>query len=82
MRFYLFSVQHNMEKDSENRTAPKAFDKREDAIRQFYSTMASDMGNSTLDWSIVMVINSEMGIEKAEKWVREDSISLAEEVVE
>lgn len=39
--------------------------------------MADDMGNASLDWALVMVINSEMGVDKSEKWVRE-----AEHIVE
>lgn len=84
MRYYVLSIEHNAEKNAENRTAPKAYDKRDDAIRQFYSTMASDMGNASLDWALVMVINSEMGVEKSEKWVREAEpiVEVVEESVE
>lgn len=68
MRYYVFSVQFNKDAKAENRTVPKAFDKREDAIKEFHRQMESDMGNATLGWSICMVINSAMGIEKMERW--------------
>lgn len=73
MRYYIFSVQHNAEKDSENRNAPKAFDSRHDAVKAYHAAIAADMGNTSLDWSITMLINSAMGVEMAEKWAREEA---------
>lgn len=70
MRFYVFSVQHNAEKNSENRSVPKAYNTRNEAIAEFHRELAADMGNATLDWSLVMVINSAMGIEAKERWDR------------
>lgn len=78
MRYYVLSIQYNKAAQAENRTVPKAFDKREDAIKEFHSQMAKDMGNSTLGWSICMVINSAMGIEKAERWDAEQTAEVAE----
>lgn len=82
MRYYVLAIQYNVEKEAENRTAPKAFDKREDAIKEYHAQMAKDMGNATLGWSLCMVINSEMGIEAKEKWVREVELVIEPEVVE
>lgn len=72
MRFYVLSIQYNREKEAENRTAPKGFDKLEEAIAEFHSQLAKDMKNDTLGWSLCMVINSDGGIHKNEKWTREE----------
>ena len=77
MRFYLLTVQHNVEKNAENRVVPKAFDTEEEAIASFHSQMGTDMKNATLDWAISMVVNEYGGIVKNERWTRE-----VEEVVE
>lgn len=71
MRYYLFTVQHNAETDSENRSVPKAFDTRKDAVKAYHAQIASDMGNAILDWSINMIINSAMGVEMSEKYEAE-----------
>lgn len=71
MRYYVLSIQYNRVAQAENRTVPKAFDKRENAIKEFHSQMAKDIDNDTLGWSFCMVINSAMGIEASEKWERE-----------
>lgn len=68
MRYYLFTVQHNKITDSENRTIPKAFDNRQDAIAEFHTQMGKDMKNGTLDWALSVVINDAGGIEADEKW--------------
>lgn len=71
MRYYLFTVQHNMEKNAENRSAPRGFDNRNSAIAAYHAQIANDMNNQTLDWSINMIINSAMGVEMSEKFERE-----------
>lgn len=71
MRYYVLSIHYNKVKQAENRTAPKSFDKREDAIKEFHSQMSKDMDNETIAWSICMVINSAMGVEKSERWDEE-----------
>lgn len=71
MRYYLFTVQHNAETDSENRSVPKAFDTRTEAIKEYHSQISKDMGNAKLDWSINMIINSAMGVEMSEKYEAE-----------
>lgn len=74
MRYYLLTVQYNKDAGAENRSVPKGFDTREDAIREFHSQMAKDMANSSLGWAFSMVINSAMGIEKEEKFERPEEI--------
>lgn len=69
MRYYVFVVQYNKIAQAENRSVPKAFDDRNAAVREFHSQLAKDMGNETLGWSIVMVINSAMGVEMSEKYI-------------
>lgn len=71
MRYYVFSVQYNKVKQAENRTVPKAYNTRNEAVREFHRQMSEDMDNATLGWSICMVINSAMGIEKSERWDEE-----------
>lgn len=69
MRFYVLAIQYNNEKEAENRTAPKAFDTLNDAKREFHSQLSKDMGNVTLGWSLVMIINSDGMVYASEKYV-------------
>lgn len=62
MRFYLTSIQFNKEAQAENRTAPKAFDKLEDAVTEFFSQVAKDRKNATLGWSVNYITNEFGGI--------------------
>lgn len=78
MRFYVFSVQYNAEAGSENRTVPKAFDTRNEAIKEFHRQLSVDMGNTKLSWSICMVINSAMGVEAEEKYVADTTETVEE----
>ena len=68
MRFYVLSIQYNKEKNAENRTAPKGFDTLDEAVKEFHRQMANDMGNTTLGWSLCMVVNSDGNVHKMEKW--------------
>lgn len=68
MRYYLITIQYNKDKDAENRTIPKAYDTKDEAIAAFHKQMGADMTNPTLGWALNMVINSEGGIIKNEKW--------------
>lgn len=79
MRYYVFAVQYNKDKDAENRTIPKAYDKLNDAVREFHAQLSKDMGNETLGWSLCMVINSEGGVHRTEKWKREEEPVVEEE---
>lgn len=67
-RFYVMSVQHNKEKQAENRTVPKAFDDIHEATAEFHRQLGSDMKNDTLDWSMCVVINNQGVIHKSEYW--------------
>ena len=69
MKYYVLSIQYNKDAQAENRTVPKAYDTRNDAVKEFHRQLSTDMGNSTLGWSICMVINSAMGVEMQEKYV-------------
>ena len=70
MRFYVMAIQHNMVANAENRSVPKAYNTLDEAIAEFHKQMAADMNNATLDWTLAMVINSEGGIHRNEKWTR------------
>ena len=70
MRYYLITIQYNMVTQAENRTVPKAYDNLDDAIAEFHTQMGKDMKNETLGWALSMVINSDGGIHKNEKWTR------------
>ncbi len=69
MRYYVLSVQYNKDAGAENRTVPKAYDTKNEAVAEFHRVLAADMKNATLGWSICMVINDAMGIEKNEKYI-------------
>lgn len=71
MRYYVVTIQHNADADAENRSVPKAYDSKNDAIREFHRQLASDMGNAIIDWSLCLIFDSRMEIIVAEKYVRE-----------
>ena len=68
MRYYVVSVQHNKEKDSENRSVPKAFDTELQARQAFHAQLGSDMGNAVLDWSVCMVFTELGSVIASERW--------------
>ena len=72
MKYYVLSIQCNKETKNENRSAPKSFNSRNDAIKEFYRQLSSDMGNAMIGWSICMLINSAMGVEMSEKYIADD----------
>lgn len=71
MRYYVISVQHNWEANAENRSVPKAYDSKNEALKEFHRQLAADMGNDTLDWSICVIINSENFVIMQEKYIRD-----------
>lgn len=79
MRYYVFSIQYNDTKKAENRSVPNAYDDRTKAIQKFHETLSGDMKNETLCGSIVMVINSAMGIEAQESWGTSEYSAVVEE---
>lgn len=66
MKYYILVIQHNKEKNAENRTAPKMYANRKDAVREFHRQLSEDMANTTLDRSMVLLINSAGGVEMEE----------------
>ena len=72
MRYYVLAVQYNKDAQAENRTVPKAYDTKNEAKREFHNQLSQDYGNTTLGWSICMVINSDMKVEAEEKYVAEE----------
>jgi len=79
MRFYVLAIQYNKEAGAENRTAPKAYNTRNEAVAEFHRQLAADMKNATLGWSLCMVINDAMGIEAQEKYVADETPITASE---
>lgn len=59
MRYYLDSVQYNKVAKAENRSQTKAFNTKEEAEAEFYSSVGSDMKNTTLGGSVTIVYDSE-----------------------
>ena len=68
MRYYVVSVQHNKEKDTENRSVPKAFDTELQARQAFHAQLGSDMGNAVLDWSVCMIFTEIGSVIASERW--------------
>lgn len=68
MRYYVVSVQHNKEKDEENRSVPKAFDTELQARQAFHEQLGSDMSNTTLDWSVCMIFTDIGSVIASERW--------------
>lgn len=68
MRYYVVSVQHNKEKDTENRGVPKAFDTELQARQAFHAQLGSDMGNAVLDWSVCMIFTDIGSVIASERW--------------
>ena len=68
MRYYVVSVQHNKEKDAENRSVPKAFDTELQARQAFHAQLGGDMGNAVLDWSVCMIFTDIGSVIASERW--------------
>ena len=68
MRYYVVSVQHNKEKDEENRSVPKAFDTELQARQAFHAQLGIDMGNGVLDWSVCMIFTDIGSVIASERW--------------
>ena len=68
MRYYVVSVQHNKEKDAENRSVPKAFDTELQARQAFHAQLGSDMSNATLDWSVCVIFTDIGSVIASERW--------------
>ena len=68
MRYYVVSVQHNKEKDAENRSVPKEFDTEIQARQAFHAQLGSDMSNATLDWSVCMIFTDIGSVIASERW--------------
>lgn len=68
MRYYVVSVQHNKEKDTENRSVPKAFDTELQARQAFHAQLGSDMSNVALDWSVCMIFTDIGSVIVSERW--------------
>lgn len=68
IRYYVVSVQHNKEKDAENRSIPKAFDTELQARQAFHAQLGSDMSNTTLDWSVCMIFTDIGSVIASERW--------------
>ena len=68
MRYYVVSVQHNKDKDAENRSVPKAFDTELQARQAFHAQLGSDMSNATLDWSVCMIFTDIGSVIASERW--------------
>lgn len=75
MRYYVVAIQHNKVADAENRSVPKAYDDKFLARQEFHRQLGTDMNNTTLDWGIVSILNSDGYLEATEKWERQDIIS-------
>ena len=68
MRYYVVSIQHNKEKDAENRSVPKAFDTELQARQAFHAQVGDDMSNTTLDWSVCMIFTDIGSVIASERW--------------
>lgn len=71
MRYYVVAIQHNKEADAENRSVPKAYDDKLLARQEFHRQLGVDINNSTLDWGVVAILNSDGYLEASEKWEKE-----------
>ena len=74
MRYYVVSVQHNKDKDAENRSVPKAFDTELQARQAFHAQLGSDMGNAVLDWSVCMIFTDIGSVIASERWEAPESV--------
>lgn len=68
MRYYVIAIQHNKDSNAENRSVPKAYDDKLTARQEFHRQLGVDMNNTTLDWGIVSILNSDDYLEATEKW--------------
>ncbi len=82
MRYYVVSVQHNKDKDAENRGVPKAFDTELQARQAFHAQLGSDMGNAVLDWSVCMIFTDIGSVITSERWEAPEPVAIETPVEE
>ena len=81
MRYYVVSVQHNKDRDAENRSVPKAFDTELQARQAFHAQLGSDMGNAALDWSVCMIFTDIGSVIASERWEAPEPEPVVEEPI-
>ena len=69
MRFYVSAIQHNKEKNAENRVAPTAYDDEFVAETAFFDKLATDRKDTTLDWGVAVFFSTE-GVLNFKFWQR------------
>lgn len=70
-RYYLVAIQHNAEKDEENRTVPTAFDSFYKAETAYHKQLGKDMDNTTLDWGVIYIVDNQGNILLSKRWTKE-----------
>lgn len=70
MRYYVTAIQFNKVAQAENRSVPSAFDDLLSARQKFHKTLADDMNNGTLGWSVVMLFDNYGNVIATERWDR------------
>lgn len=81
MRFYVSAIQHNKEKDAENRVAPTGYDDEFVAETAFYDKYATDRKNDTLDWGVIVFFSTE-GVRDFKFWQRPVQNTIPEQTPE
>lgn len=71
MSYYVTSIEYNAEAQAENRSVPKMFTSRDKAVACYHKTIADNMNNAKLSWSIVKLWNSTGVDEMVDCWHRE-----------
>lgn len=78
-------VQHEKEKNAENRVAPSGHNDLKSAQQKFYEQMGKDMKNTTLDWSVGYILDNYGNVIESRYWtdiVEEPEPEPAEEPTE
>ncbi len=78
MRFYVLSIQYNRVAGAENRTVPKAYDTKDDAMAEWHRQLSTDMKNETLGWSLCMVVDefgNTISPKSENRWTRTEEVT-------
>lgn len=67
-RFYVVSIQYNMEKKAENRTVPVPYPTYTKAKTAWHDQLQKDGKNPVIGWSICMVIDNYCNVLETERY--------------
>ena len=68
MRYYLVKIAYNKVAQAEDRPQPAGYDSYDQAEKEFHKFFSNNILGSTIGWCEAFILNSEGGVDRAERW--------------